>query len=302
MIPRPLPVLRSLVRLAVPALLAFASLDAAPRVYRDRVDPHWLAESGKDAARFWYRVDTGRERTEFILVDADKGERGPAFDHARVAEALARLLGKPVEPHALPVESLDFSDDGAQVVLQGRTKAWSLDLASYTLTPQGAASGAGDGLRPRRDVRSSRSGGEPSGIIFVNRRDTEVDLHWIDESGERRLYGSLKPGEERDQNTYAGHAWLITAKNGDTLAVFVAEDRAAAAGRPSRRAPPAGKSPRGRPLARRPLGNRRPRRQPRPARCPRRQRRAAHPRRPCALQLRPQRRGAPRHGDGIRHP
>ena len=232
MISLPLPGLRRLAHLALPASLAFlalASLDAAPRVYRDRVDPHWLAENGKDAARFWYRVDTGRERTEFILVDADKGERAPAFDHARVAEALSRLLGTPVEPHALPVESLDFSDDGAQVVLQGRTKAWSLDLASYTLTPQGAATGAGEGLRPRRDVRSSRSGGEPSGIIFVNRRDTEVDLLWIDTSGDRVPYGTIKPGEERDQNTYAGHAWLVAAKNGDTLAVFVAEDRPAVA-------------------------------------------------------------------------
>ncbi len=229
MIPRSLPGLPRLAVLALPAVLAFSSLPAAPRVYRDRVDPHWLAETGRDAARFWYRVDTGRERTEFILVNADTGERAPAFDHVRVAAALSRLLEKTIDAAALPVESLDFSEDGAQVVLQGLTKAWRLDLASYELTAVDSASGAREGLRPRREARASRSAGEPSGILFVNRRDTEIDLHWIDQSGERRLYGSLKPGEERDQNTYAGHAWLVAAKNGDTLAVFVAEDRPAVA-------------------------------------------------------------------------
>ena len=229
MIPRPPSSLIHLVRLALPAVLALATLNAAPRVYRDRVDPHWLAETGKDAARFWYRVDTGRDRTEFILVDAEKGTRAQAFDHVRVAEALTRLLGKLVEARNLPVESLDFSDDGTHVVLQGRVKAWRLDLTNYELTEAGPASGAGEGLRPRREVRPSRSGGEPSGILFVNRRDTEVDLYWIDQSGEKRPYGSLKPGEERDQNTYTGHAWLVAAKNGETLAVFVAEDRPAVA-------------------------------------------------------------------------
>ena len=43
--------------------------------FKTRVEPHWIA----DSARFWYRNETRRGK-EFILVDAEKGTRGPAFD------------------------------------------------------------------------------------------------------------------------------------------------------------------------------------------------------------------------------
>ena len=40
--------------------------------FKTRVEPHWIA----DSARFWYRNET-RQGKEFILVDAEKGTRGP---------------------------------------------------------------------------------------------------------------------------------------------------------------------------------------------------------------------------------
>lgn len=41
-----------------------------PRVYRDRVRPHWSA----DARHFWYRVDLPGGRPEFVEVDVDSGQ------------------------------------------------------------------------------------------------------------------------------------------------------------------------------------------------------------------------------------
>ena len=55
------------------------------------MQPHWMA--GDD--QFWYRNDLADGAREFILVDAVKGTRQPAFDHARLAEALGKSLGKP---------------------------------------------------------------------------------------------------------------------------------------------------------------------------------------------------------------
>ena len=42
--------------------------------------------------RFWYRVSMG-DGSEFVLVDAAKGTRAPAFDHERLAAALSSATG-----------------------------------------------------------------------------------------------------------------------------------------------------------------------------------------------------------------
>ena len=56
------------------------------KVFKDRVTPHWQA----DNHRFWYRNDLADGKREFILVDAVKGERRRAFDHARLAAVLSK--------------------------------------------------------------------------------------------------------------------------------------------------------------------------------------------------------------------
>lgn len=55
------------------------------KVGRMRVYPTWF-DGGK---RFWYRVEPTASTHTFILVDAETGHRGAAFDHSRVAAELA---------------------------------------------------------------------------------------------------------------------------------------------------------------------------------------------------------------------
>src|SRR5262249_6115904 len=59
-------------------------------VYKERIVPHWLA----GGTAFWYRNDLPRGKREFILVDAVKGMRATAFDHAKLAAALKEATGK----------------------------------------------------------------------------------------------------------------------------------------------------------------------------------------------------------------
>ncbi len=54
------------------------------KVFRDRVQPHWLA----DGKSFWYRVRTGPNDHEFVWVDTTRGERTTA--------ATLQELGLPV--------------------------------------------------------------------------------------------------------------------------------------------------------------------------------------------------------------
>ena len=202
-----------------------ASVSAAPRVYRDQVDPQWIVADGRPTDRFWYRVEIGPSRREFVLVDAAIGKREPAFDHARVAAALSARLGREVSADSLPIDALEFAEDGSSVKLQGRFGAWMLDLASHELTPTGRSAALENTLRARREARPSRASDRVTSILFVNSREQAVDLFWLTPDGGRRFYASLEPGEERDQNTYAGHAWLVAGKTGETIAVFVGEER-----------------------------------------------------------------------------
>jgi dipeptidyl aminopeptidase/acylaminoacyl peptidase len=54
---------------------AWAGHAAEPRLYRDRVEPHWFAGPDGVTNRFWYRVDLPANRHEIVTVDASTGER-----------------------------------------------------------------------------------------------------------------------------------------------------------------------------------------------------------------------------------
>src|SRR4051812_24266481 len=46
-------------------------------VYKAQITPHWFQNN----TRFWYRNDLRDGAKEFILIDAEKGTRQPAFNH-----------------------------------------------------------------------------------------------------------------------------------------------------------------------------------------------------------------------------
>jgi Prolyl oligopeptidase family len=60
-----------------------------------------------DTSRFWYRrtVSGGRE---FVLMDAATQLKDPAFDHARLASALSRLMNASWTPLRLPFNTFRF--------------------------------------------------------------------------------------------------------------------------------------------------------------------------------------------------
>jgi dipeptidyl-peptidase-4 len=134
---------------------SWAQPTPAPRVYRDHVEAHWFA----NGSRFWYRNDLPQGRREFVLVDGEKGLRQPAFDHAKLADALGKKLARDVKSDELPVVSINYADGGKTVRLFGPKFSWRLDLSSYELTeltgaeaqpPRGATDVAPAGRAARR--------------------------------------------------------------------------------------------------------------------------------------------------------
>ena len=96
------------------------------RVYVAEVAPHWIAKKN----RFWYHK-AGTIGAEFLLVDADQNTAGPAFDHARLATALSKALGREVQATELPFDAIDFSEDGKSVSFQLDGAPWSCGLENY---------------------------------------------------------------------------------------------------------------------------------------------------------------------------
>jgi dipeptidyl aminopeptidase/acylaminoacyl peptidase len=99
------------------------------------------------------------------------------------------------------------------------------------------------GLPVLRAPHPSRDSAADTEVTFENRLDETVRLFWIDSGNGRVPYGTLRPSEKHTQHTFAGHVWLVTGMNTNTIAVFEAEDASASAIIDGRR--PDGQSRRG---------------------------------------------------------
>lgn len=86
--------------------------------------PEWIKGQGH---RFWYRK-TVKGGTTFVLVDADAGTRGAAFDHAKVAESLSAVTGKHYTAVTLPFRMIRFEEKAFDFPLEDHH--WRCDLAT----------------------------------------------------------------------------------------------------------------------------------------------------------------------------
>jgi hypothetical protein len=112
--------------------------------YKGQITPHWFG----DNTRFWYRNDLTDDTKEFILVDAEKGIRQPAFDHAKLAAALSRAAAGEYQADKLPFDNIEFTNDGKAVRFTVDDTAWACDLTAYTCSRT-------DSAPPQSDSRSS---------------------------------------------------------------------------------------------------------------------------------------------------
>jgi dipeptidyl aminopeptidase/acylaminoacyl peptidase len=189
------------------------------KIFKQRVKANWRPGN----TNFWYRNDLAGGAREFIFVDAVKGERRPAFDHARLATALAQSAGKAFTAQNLPLEQLDFADGGTTLRFSAEGQRWQCNLGTFELRAAGTnappAATLRNGGRPRPSTRT----GEETSLTFVNQTQAPVRLFWLDEEGRRQPYATLAVGERHRQHTFAGHVWLAADAAGRTLAVFEAD-------------------------------------------------------------------------------
>ncbi|HSV72779.1 MAG TPA: prolyl oligopeptidase family serine peptidase [Chthonomonadales bacterium] len=230
--PRPGP---ETMRRAYDRAARFGSAEMGRLVYRASVEPNWI----QGTARFWYRVDV-RGKRWFVLVDAERGTRGPAFDHARLAGALSAAAGQRFEPHRLPFTAIAPSADGATVVFRVGTRWWRCDLTTYRLEPVEAplAAPAQPAAPPRAPARDPARSPNGAWTVFV--RDHNLWLRSA--SGEETRVTS----DGIEANAYAPASWspdsrtLLAARTqpGARLPMFNVESAPAGELRPRLRQAP----------------------------------------------------------------
>ncbi len=81
----------------------------------------------------WYRKSTGTGNA-YVMVNAETGEKLPAFDHARLAQSLSLTLKRPVNADSLPLAALMFSDDRATMTFNADSGRIRCVLADYRCT------------------------------------------------------------------------------------------------------------------------------------------------------------------------
>ncbi|NCI49009.1 prolyl oligopeptidase family serine peptidase [Sediminibacterium roseum] len=100
----------------------FMSYNTEPFIDGGNVRPVWLAND-----QFWY-LNSSSKKNEFILVDPAKKTRAAAFDHQKLAAALASATGTAVDANKLPFQTINFSTDGRYVLFAtADNKKWKYD-------------------------------------------------------------------------------------------------------------------------------------------------------------------------------
>lgn len=56
-------------------------------------------------------------------------------------------------------------------------------------------------------------------LTFNNQTQDNLKVFWVDRDGNEKAYGEIKPGESRNQDTYAGDTWVFRVGRGNTLLV-----------------------------------------------------------------------------------
>ena len=154
------------------------------KVFRTRVKPHWFAAN----TRFWYCNDLPAGAKEFIVVDAEKGTRSPAFDHVRLSSSLSEKTGKKWDAAQLPMERIEFVEGENAIRFNAEGKEWKCDLATYVITELEA---------PEAPTQPQARRGPPGTRPDFPSRSQSPDGKWLAFFKEHNLYiRDLDDGEE----------------------------------------------------------------------------------------------------------
>ncbi len=168
----------------------------------------WIAKT----TRFWYRRSI-QGGYEFMVADVATQGKKPAFDHERIAAALAAASGEKVDARNLPFLFISFIDDEKAVEFEFGEWKWKCDLTTYTCTKTGPAERRGrPGLirwdmwerGPAPVAASAEAKASPDGKREAYIKNFNVYVRTKDKKEEFALSGD---GSEGNYYTFASLVW-----------------------------------------------------------------------------------------------
>jgi len=139
----------------------FSSDKLSPFVYSSSVQTNWINETDS----LWYRwEDAGG--VQFKLLIPKAGSNQPLFDHVTMAAKLSEATREAMEAHSLPIEDLEFQEDGFTIHFEADSTLFAFNLQTEELSerpedeeedevaPQGGRGGRGGGGGGNRDWRA----------------------------------------------------------------------------------------------------------------------------------------------------
>ncbi|MEJ7766393.1 MAG: DPP IV N-terminal domain-containing protein [Chitinophagaceae bacterium] len=207
-----------------------AILDSAVRnkVFKTTLQPNWQA----DGESFWYRNSLKDSVLEYYYVDASKGVKQKAFDHAKLAQAVAKAAGKTYDSSRLRLANMNFENGGKQVIFMLDSKWWKADLNSYDLVsisePTAYKEANENEERRGQDFSGSRFTSNPYVVGPVARRarafredSLSPDKMWVAYVKSGNIFVKPSTGEDSTQYTtdgtrekpYGNISWSPDSKN-----------------------------------------------------------------------------------------
>ena len=175
----------------------------------------------RNTNRFWYRK-TVPGGNAFVLVNADTQTKEPAFDHAKLADALSAAMKAKYTAVTLPFTTFSFVDDDRAIEFSpsGPTQAapaiprptWRCTLNSYECKesrPSGGRGGRGGGglagpVRAPFDINGAEPQKSPDGKLEALVRNYNVAVR---EPGGRSLTWLTSDGSEGNYYDPESMAW-----------------------------------------------------------------------------------------------
>ncbi len=137
---------------------------------------------------------------------------------------------KNLRAEQLPLEKLAFNLIDNQLKFQIDGILWQCDLETYQLKQIGTVPIESlTAYLPQDAPKAMGRAGQRSILTFINRSEQEVELFWLDTSGNRISYGKVKPGRKHRQKTSVGHLWLIVGEDNEPVCVYLAAEKTARA-------------------------------------------------------------------------
>ncbi len=172
----------------------------------------WIGKT----SRYWYRKSVAGGN-EFWVADAASREKKAAFDHVKLAAALAAASGEKVEALSLPFQTIAFSENEKSLEFATTGFRYACDLVTYEckkLGPVEPRGGRGGGMTmwergPAPEAASKEAKTSPDGKWEAFIRNYNVCLRDKEKKEETIL---SRDGSEGDYYTYESLSWSRDSK------------------------------------------------------------------------------------------